>query len=140
MRKFLFFGFLIFILAGAGCVSSETNSNSPETGEPAIDVSVESSGGEEVPVIDVQYKEVTDSAEVEMKNFSFSPENVTVKKGGKVTWTNRDGAKHDVSGDGWQSELLGQGGSFTKNFDEAGTFDYHCTPHPDMIGKVIVVE
>lgn len=36
-----------------------------------------------------------------------------------------------------KSELLTEG-TFSYTFDDAGTFTYHCTPHPMMVGTVIV--
>jgi len=137
MKKFsIYFSLLtILALAGAGCASEPKTNSNESAAAPVINIS-----GAEIPVTDIQYNLVQNSAEVEMKNFSFNPASVTVKKGGKVTWTNRDSAKHDVTGDGWQSELFGKDGSFSKIFDAAGTFDYHCTPHPNMTGKIIVIE
>jgi plastocyanin len=40
--------------------------------------------------------------------------------------------------DGWDTGdlLAGQSGSVT--FNNAGTFTYYCTPHPWMVGQVIV--
>jgi plastocyanin len=34
--------------------------------------------------------------------------------------------------------LLGLDKSKEVKFDSKGTFSYNCTPHPDMIGKIIV--
>lgn len=130
-------GLAVLLLAGAGCASGpETKPSSDESAAvPTVNID-----GAEIPVANIQYNQVANSAGVEMKNFSFDPSSVTIKKGGAVTWTNRDSVKHDVAGEGWQSELLGKDQSFSETFDEAGTFDYHCTPHPNMIGKIIVVE
>ncbi len=131
----LFFLSAVLMLAGAGCVSGPKTYSNESDAAPVINIS-----GAEIPVADIQYNQVTSSAEVEIKNFTFSPASMTIKKGGKVTWTNRDSAKHDVKGDFWQSELLGKDESFSKIFDTAGTFDYHCAPHPNMTGKIIVIE
>lgn len=43
-----------------------------------------------------------------MENHAFSPAEITIKKGDSVTWTNKDSAKHDVTGDTFHSELLGK--------------------------------
>lgn len=141
MEKKLFklFPFLAMAaILGAGCAAGPAvNTNEPQANAPKVEVS---GGGEETPIVDVQFQTVTSSAEVEMKNFSFNPASVTIKKGGKVTWTNRDSANHTVVGEGWQSEPLGSGQTFEKTFGEAGTFDYHCSIHPSMTGKVVVVE
>src|SRR5690242_19027064 len=36
---------------------------------------------------------------VEIKDMAFSPATITVKKGTKVTWTNKDSISHTVTGD-----------------------------------------
>jgi hypothetical protein len=38
----------------------------------------------------------------------------------------------------WDSGLKSPGESFSFTFNEKGTFSYHCTPHPQMKGTVIV--
>ena len=38
-------------------------------------------------------------AQVTMKDIKFHPGSVTIKPGGKVTWTNDDSVGHDVTGD-----------------------------------------
>jgi len=76
---------------------------------------------------------------VEIKNFAFDPETVTIKLGQTVTWTNQDSAAHTVVGDGGiDSGDLSKGKSYSKTFDTEGTFDYHCSIHPQMKGQVIV--
>jgi plastocyanin len=80
------------------------------------------------------------NAEVSLANFKFSPAELTVKVGTKVTWTNTDSVGHTVTAsDGsWDSGNLGQGQSFSILFDKVGTFNYKCTVHPGMVGKIIV--
>jgi amicyanin len=82
---------------------------------------------------------------VEIKDFAYSPAAITVKKGTKVTWTNKDSTRHNVSPDNESadfkaSELLAQGQSYSVTFNTVGTFAYHCTPHPYMKASVIVTE
>ena len=77
---------------------------------------------------------------VDIKDFAFSPDTITVTKGTTVTWTNKDSAPHTVTGIGtdFTSETLNQGQTYSHTFDEAGTFEYQCHIHPSMRGKVIV--
>ena len=76
---------------------------------------------------------------VEIKNFAFEPKTITIKVGRTVTWTNQDSAAHTVAGDGGiDSGDLSKGKSYSKTFDTEGTFDYHCSIHPQMKGQVIV--
>ncbi len=78
---------------------------------------------------------------VTIQNFAFTPQNLTVKAGTVVTWTNQDGAPHTVTGDngGPDSQHLSQGQSYSFRFDTAGTFPYHCAVHPNMKGSVTVL-
>jgi len=82
--------------------------------------------------------------QVKISNFAFSPASITIKVGTKVTWTNGDEVKHNVAMDdgaeGPSSQMLSKGDTYTYTFTKAGTFKYHCTPHPSMKGTVIVTE
>ena len=78
---------------------------------------------------------------VEMRNFAFAPASLEVANGTTVTWTNRDGAHHSVAFDDMvlpDSPVLAQGASFSQTFDEPGPYAYHCGPHPDMRGTIVV--
>jgi len=55
-------------------------------------------------------------------------------------WTQMDKAYCTVTGDGFDSGILGQGESFSWTFNNAGTYSYSCSIHPTMIGTVIVTE
>jgi plastocyanin len=85
-------------------------------------------------------------AKVSMKDIAFNPSNVTVAKGGSVTWTNDESVGHDVtkeSGPGPDFKsgdpgALNGGDTFTQKFDTAGTVKYVCTVHPGMEGTVTV--
>ncbi|MFA4935163.1 MAG: cupredoxin family copper-binding protein [Candidatus Methanoperedens sp.] len=80
------------------------------------------------------------TAAVEIKGFAFNPATITIAKGTIVTWTNRDGAPHTVTGTGndINSQTLSQGQAYSFTFNDAGTFEYKCNIHPSMRGKVIV--
>ncbi len=79
------------------------------------------------------------SASVTIQNFAFSPGEVTIAKGGTVTWTNHDSTTHTVTfGDG-SSPDLDSGATYERTFNDTGTFSYHCSIHPSMTGKVVVV-
>lgn len=88
---------------------------------------------------------VVETSEVNIEDSAYGPANIRVKKGTTVTWTNKDTIRHDIAPDeenpNFQgSELLGQGESYSFTFNEVGTYNYHCTPHPFMKGSVEVVE
>jgi len=89
-------------------------------------------------------QDLTMQTEVSMdiSDFAFENKTIKIKKGTKVTWTNRDSARHNVfskDAGGPQGELLGKGESFNFTFDTAGTFNYLCEPHPYMKGVVEVI-
>jgi|SRR6266511_3377917 plastocyanin len=73
---------------------------------------------------------------------SFSPNPVEVKVGETVTWINDDSGRHTVtSKDGvFDSGIMGKGQSFSFTFDKAGEYPYFCSPHPGMVGTVVVTE
>lgn len=75
---------------------------------------------------------------VEIGGFAFSPATIEIELGDSVTWTNLDAAAHTVVGTGIDSGDLAQGATFTKTFETAGTYDYHCSLHPSMTGVVVV--
>ncbi len=83
------------------------------------------------------------SAVVVMRNFAFSPAQVHVRPGTKVTWVNceaKGGENHTSTADGgkWKSPVMAAGATFTTDFTAAGSFSYHCEIHPGMTGQVVV--
>jgi plastocyanin len=77
---------------------------------------------------------------VKIDNFSFSPQVLTVAPGTKVTWVNNDDIPHTVvsTTDVFKSKALDTDDKFSFTFDKAGSYDYFCSIHPKMTGKVIV--
>jgi amicyanin len=78
--------------------------------------------------------------EVKIDNFKFGPEALTIPVGTTVTWTNRDDIPHTVvSTEGvFKSKVLDTDEKFSFTFTKAGSYDYFCSVHPKMTGKVIV--
>jgi plastocyanin len=78
----------------------------------------------------------------------FVPDTLNVSTGATVTWTNDDTTLHTAtsgspegggaSGSEFDSSYLAAGKTFQHTFASAGTFDYYCTLHPFMTGKVVV--
>ena len=73
-----------------------------------------------------------------IKGFAFTPKELTINKGDTVTWTNEDGAIHNIVGGVLHSKDLAKGQTFSYEFTDAGTYDYICGYHPSMQGKIIV--
>lgn len=78
--------------------------------------------------------------EVKIDNFTFAPGTITVAAGTTVRWVNHDDIPHNVvSNDkSFKSKVLDTDESFTYTFSKAGTYDYFCSIHPKMTGKVVV--
>jgi len=68
----------------------------------------------------------------------FLPNMNALSKGARITWYNEDTKPHTVTGEGWGSPELAPGKAYTKTFDLPGTYDYYCTLHPSMTGKIII--
>jgi len=75
-----------------------------------------------------------------MDTTAYQPNPVTIAKGGTVTWTNNDSITHTSTSDGavWNSGAMAPGAVFSQTFPTAGTFQYHCTIHPNMVGTMTV--
>lgn len=79
-------------------------------------------------------------AEVKIDNFSFTPQEIKVKAGTTIVWTNRDDIPHTVTSTDstFKSKTLDTDDKFTTTFTKPGTYTYFCSIHPKMTGKVIV--
>jgi plastocyanin len=77
---------------------------------------------------------------IAMKGLAFNPASLTIVKGAKVTWMNDDSTTHTVTSDtgAFESGNLSPGNSFTHQFNDAGTFPYHCSIHTFMKGTITV--
>ncbi len=78
--------------------------------------------------------------EVTVQNFTFIPGSLTVPVGTTVTWINHDEEPHRVvsTEKKFNSPVLQKDAKFTHTFSAPGTYDYYCSIHPKMTGKVIV--
>ena len=133
---------LISILAAlslAACGSGDSGSDSTagatappaETTAPAEEETETAPSGEAVR-----------SAKVEIVDFAYSLETVTIQTGGKVIWQNEDADVHTATLDdgSFNTGDLAEGKRKSESFKSPGTFTYHCEIHPDMTGTVEVVE
>ena len=76
-----------------------------------------------------------------IQNFRFKPAKITIERGTRVRWINKDSTAHTATannGRSFDSGSLGQGERFSHTFRSAGKRFYHCEIHPDMRGRVIV--
>lgn len=116
-------GAFLVAAALAGCFS-ERDATAPAEGECRFPI------GDDIP----------GSTIVVIRGFAFGPGEVRIRPGERVTWINCDTDAHTSTADNgeWDSPLLAPGDAFTQTFEAAGEFDYHCTPHPFMTGRVVV--
>lgn len=81
------------------------------------------------------------SANVGISAYKFVPSTISVKRGGSVTFSNRDPTAHTATADtgsSFDTGTLQQGQSKKVTFETSGTFPYHCVFHAFMTGSVIV--
>ena len=80
-------------------------------------------------------------SKIEIKDFAFNPQTITVKSGEKITWINRDEEPHTVVSVGKQfkkSSALDTDQAYTIVAGAPGTYSYFCSVHPKMTGTIIV--
>jgi len=77
---------------------------------------------------------------IDIDNFKFGVVTREVVAGTTVTWTNRDDVPHTVVSTTkvFKSPPLDTGEAFSYTFKDAGTFEYYCSLHPRMTGKIVV--
>ena len=136
----LLLALLALAVVAAGCGGGDDDDgdsgngggNAPAAEEPAAPKAEDGGGGS---------GGTGPGTQVSMKDIKFNPGTVTIKAGGKVTWTNEDSVGHDVTADDFESGSPGgiDGGStFSHTFKKAGTYNYVCSVHPGMKGTVKV--
>jgi plastocyanin len=91
---------------------------------------------------------------LESQKENFFPKEVRISLGAnnRVIWTNHDSTYHSVTSDSDYGNkvsgkfdstatigLIPPGRTYNYTFIEAGTFPYHCIPHPWMRGVVTVL-
>lgn len=71
---------------------------------------------------------------------AYNPNPVTISRGSSIMWVNNDSRTHNSTSDSnaFASGNIAPNASFTQAFQTAGTFTYHCTIHPGMVGTVVV--
>jgi plastocyanin len=119
------------LAAGGACFSERQAATAPPGGTETCNIPVNS------PIVG------STVAIVAIRNFGFHPQTVTVKPGTTVTWVNCEPEgidAHTSTADGgqWDSPFLEPGATYSHTFSAAGTFDYHCIPHPSMQATVVV--
>ena len=94
---------------------------------------------------DPQEQSAAGPDKVQIKDFLFKPEAVTVAAGTKITFTNKDSAPHTATSgkspnpDGvFDTGTLKKGQSKSIKVTKAGTYAYYCEFHPFMTATVVI--
>jgi plastocyanin len=81
------------------------------------------------------------ATQIEIKDFAFNPQKITVKSGDKITWINHDEEPHTVVSVGkkfQKSSALDTDQEFSITAGAPGTYEYFCSVHPKMTGTIVV--
>lgn len=85
-----------------------------------------------------------ETVEVSIEQYTFTPQQVNISVGDSVKWVNREKrTSHSIIlpiVGVPESERFFPDESWTYRFERPGRYDYHCGPHPEMKGQVIVTE
>jgi plastocyanin len=116
---------ILFLMGNPGTLMPSQNRSMSETEE----------------TVPVETTEVMEHA-LAIKDYAYSEQTITVKVGEKVTWTNNDTVAHTATADdgSFDTGMIEPGQSGSVAFDTAGTYTYHCTPHPNMTATIVVEE
>lgn len=140
----------VILLIGALLVFNNNSNEMPESGIPENNRTLGSendipensnASGDASEDGNSNEEQQSQTYNIEIKNFDYSSQEIRVKIGDTIKWTNKDTARHTVtsdSGNELDSQLLSKDGEYSHTFMTAGVFEYHCAPHPYMKAKVIV--
>ena len=125
----------------AGCGGGDSSSSSSSIGESDTDSTTSESGDDSGGNAAAPSGDAVRSAEVEIEDFSYRPDPVTIEEGGKVIWKNRDSAPHTATAaDGsFDTGTIDEDKLKSETFKQTGTYEYVCSIHPQMHGTVEVV-
>ncbi|MBQ0760572.1 MAG: outer membrane protein OmpA-like peptidoglycan-associated protein/plastocyanin [Zhongshania sp.] len=77
-----------------------------------------------------------------ISTFHAVPSELVIPVGSQVTWTNYDEISHDITFDGMEGSRIWtkgwKGDTYSLQFDNPGTYTYHCSVHKDANGKIVV--
>jgi plastocyanin len=92
-------------------------------------------------IISLEARSATPAATaVQIKDFAFAPQLLTVKPGTTVTWINSDEDPHTVTANdkSFHSAALDTRDKFSFTFTRPGEYGYFCSLHPHMTAKIVV--
>jgi plastocyanin len=123
MKRSFTTNLVVLSVVGAMTACGDSSSTSPTTPNP------------------VQPADVTITIQGNRGNQSFAPDPATMRVGQTVAWRNADSITHNATQDvnRFATSNLGAGATSSPlTMVTAGTFTYHCTIHPGMVGTLTV--
>ena len=80
-----------------------------------------------------------------IKDFKFIPQKITIKQGQTLRWENREKRQYhsvwfEALGEEEPEDYLFPDDAYQREFQQTGSFPYHCGPHPEMTGIVHVIQ
>jgi quinohemoprotein ethanol dehydrogenase len=86
------------------------------------------------------YDSVIFDGTLAMDDYFFTAQRVQVPVGTTLSWKNNGSSTHTAteSTGAWDTGDIAPGATASLTFDTPGTYNYSCTPHPWMLGQVIV--
>jgi len=120
----------VFVLALTGCGGSSSNPMSPT---PPVGGGGGGGGAANVTIT------INGMAGAQ----SFSPSPGSVKVGQTVAWRNGDSVAHTATADGgaFNTGTIAPGATSSPvTMSAAGSFAYHCSIHPSMVGILTVTQ
>ncbi len=129
---------LIFALAGA---CSSDNTNQAQGGDAGVVTPIDATVGFDAGATPDSAPAGTVMVQM-VAPMSFSPKVVTVARGTTVMWMNADTIAHtSTSTTGlWDSGPVAPGASFSRPFNDVGTFPYFCTIHGMIQSGTVIVQ
>jgi plastocyanin len=118
---------------------TELEPGSDETGATAGPTEKSATSDEDAATDDPD-EDAASASTVTIGDFFFEPNMLAVQVGDTVTWTHQGDITHNVTArDGsFVSENIASGETFTHTFAEAGSFEYRCTLHGQMLASIDV--
>jgi plastocyanin len=139
MSKSTLAAIIIAVIIIAGGALALTHNSSNNTPAPATNNTTQNKPA----ASSTNSNPVTATGSIDINNMMFTPSQITIAKGGTVTWTNNDSTAHTVTDDlsnvdGPASGDIQPGSTYSFTFNKTGSFQYHCSIHPYMRGTIVV--
>jgi plastocyanin len=127
---------LAVLAAFSGCASSGQAASTSAAGQTTAAATTAAG-----PIVTLETNPASKN-EILIESNSFKPDNITIKAGDTITWTNKDSYNHTVTGNNaeFDSGNIASGAKFSFTFSKEGSYKYHCSIHTSMTGTITVTK